>query len=63
MLTSPQELSGGPRPEDILSSIRSGPTAPVQKSQDVIAGQFYECSVAKILISYTHRYDLHDSKP
>jgi len=34
-----QELSGGPRAEDILSSIRSGPPPPVQKSQDVIAGQ------------------------
>ncbi|KIM44731.1 hypothetical protein M413DRAFT_442684 [Hebeloma cylindrosporum] len=31
------ELSGGPRAEDILSSLRSGPPAPVQKSQDVIA--------------------------
>ena len=40
MSISSQELSGGPRPEDILSSIRSGPTAPVQKSQDVVAGQF-----------------------
>ncbi|KAF9038428.1 transcription factor [Panaeolus papilionaceus] len=32
-----EELSGGPRAEDILSSLRSGPPAPVQKSQDVIA--------------------------
>ncbi|KAF8159447.1 transcription factor [Crassisporium funariophilum] len=32
-----EELSGGPRAEDILSNFRSGPPAPVQKSQDVIA--------------------------
>ncbi|KAF8966305.1 transcription factor [Flammula alnicola] len=32
-----EELSGGPRAEDILYSLRSGPPAPVQKSQDVIA--------------------------
>lgn len=32
-----EELSGGPRAEDILSTLRSGPPVPVQKSQDVIA--------------------------
>ncbi|TFK39794.1 transcription factor [Crucibulum laeve] len=32
-----EELSGGPRAEDILSSLRTGPPVPVQKSQDVIA--------------------------
>ncbi|KAF8892274.1 apses-domain-containing protein [Infundibulicybe gibba] len=32
-----EELSGGPRAEDILAALRSGPPAPVQKSQDVIA--------------------------
>ncbi|KAF8906297.1 apses-domain-containing protein [Gymnopilus junonius] len=32
-----EELSGGPRAEDILSSLRSGPPLTVQKSQDVIA--------------------------
>ncbi|KAF9006148.1 transcription factor [Cyathus striatus] len=32
-----EELSGGPRAEDILSSLRTGLPAPVQKSQDVIA--------------------------
>ncbi|KAF6761714.1 transcription factor [Ephemerocybe angulata] len=32
-----EELSGGPRAEDILSNLRSGPSVPVQKSQDVIA--------------------------
>lgn len=32
-----QEL-GGPRVEDLISSLRSGPSVPVQKSQDVIAG-------------------------
>ncbi|KDR80735.1 hypothetical protein GALMADRAFT_241166 [Galerina marginata CBS 339.88] len=32
-----EELSGGPRAEDILSSLRSGPPPTVQKSQDVIA--------------------------
>jgi len=63
MLTSPQELTGGPRPEDILSSIRSGPTAPVQKSQDVIVGQFVAQSLKKINPIHTHRYDLHDPKP
>ncbi|KAL4065852.1 hypothetical protein V8B97DRAFT_2021001 [Scleroderma yunnanense] len=31
-----EELSGGPRAEDILSSLRSGPSAPIQKSQDII---------------------------
>lgn len=31
-----EELSGGPRPEDLLASLRSGPSAPVQKSQDII---------------------------
>ncbi|KAI0057253.1 apses-domain-containing protein [Artomyces pyxidatus] len=32
-----EELGGGPRVEDIIASLRSGPSAPVQKSQDVIA--------------------------
>ncbi|KAF8634582.1 hypothetical protein AX17_004171 [Amanita inopinata Kibby_2008] len=32
-----EELSSGPRAEDLLTSLRSGPSAPVQKSQDVIA--------------------------
>ncbi|PFH51766.1 hypothetical protein AMATHDRAFT_141694 [Amanita thiersii Skay4041] len=32
-----EEFSGGPRAEDLLSSLRSGPSAPLQKSQDVIA--------------------------
>ncbi|KAF8809482.1 transcription factor [Phlegmacium glaucopus] len=32
-----EELSGGPRAEDILSNLRAGPPVPVQKSQDVIA--------------------------
>ncbi|KAF5383691.1 hypothetical protein D9615_003627 [Tricholomella constricta] len=32
-----EELSGGPRAEDILANLRTGPPAPVQKSQDVIA--------------------------
>ncbi|KAF5316571.1 hypothetical protein D9619_006461 [Psilocybe cf. subviscida] len=32
-----EELSGGPRAEDLLSSLRSGPLGPVQKSQEVIA--------------------------
>ncbi|KAF8548942.1 apses-domain-containing protein [Imleria badia] len=31
-----EELSGGPRAEDILASLRTGPPAPVQKSQDII---------------------------
>jgi hypothetical protein len=34
-------LSGGPRAEDILSTLRGGPPVPVQKSQDVIAGNYY----------------------
>lgn len=34
-----QELGGGPRAEDLLSSLRSGPSAPVLKSQDVLAGE------------------------
>jgi hypothetical protein len=33
-----QELGGGPRVEDLIASLRTGPSAPVQKSQDVIAG-------------------------
>lgn len=33
-------MNGGPRAEDILSSLRAGPPVPVQKSQDVIAGLF-----------------------
>lgn len=32
-----QELSGGPKPEDILATLRSIPPVPVQKSHDVIA--------------------------
>ncbi|OJA14993.1 hypothetical protein AZE42_04318 [Rhizopogon vesiculosus] len=32
-----EEFSGGPRAEDILASLRSGPSAPIQKSQDIIA--------------------------
>ena len=35
-----QELSGGPRAEDLLASLRTGPSAPVQKSQDIITGRF-----------------------
>ncbi|ETW78743.1 hypothetical protein HETIRDRAFT_478021 [Heterobasidion irregulare TC 32-1] len=31
------EELGGPRVEDLISSLRSGPSVPVQKSQDVIA--------------------------
>ncbi|KAH9983890.1 hypothetical protein BJV74DRAFT_848944 [Russula compacta] len=31
------ELGGGPRVEDLIASLRSGPSAPVQKSQDVVA--------------------------
>ncbi|KNZ71583.1 hypothetical protein J132_08094 [Termitomyces sp. J132] len=37
------ELSGGPQAEDLLDNLRPGPPAPVQKSQDVIAGE-YLCS-------------------
>lgn len=33
-----QELSGGPRAEDLLVSLRTGPSVPVQKSQDIITG-------------------------
>ncbi|TDL23601.1 hypothetical protein BD410DRAFT_768110 [Rickenella mellea] len=33
----PEELAGGPRAEDLLSSLRTGPSIPAQKSQDVIA--------------------------
>ncbi|THH17791.1 hypothetical protein EW146_g3091 [Bondarzewia mesenterica] len=32
-----EELGGGPRVEDLIASLRSGPSVPVQKSQDVIA--------------------------
>ncbi|KAA1475471.1 transcription factor [Dentipellis sp. KUC8613] len=32
-----EELGGGPRVEDLIASLRSGPSAPAQKSQDVIA--------------------------
>ncbi|KAI0372697.1 transcription factor [Pilatotrama ljubarskyi] len=32
-----EELGGSARPEDILSSLRSAPSIPLQKSQDVIA--------------------------
>ncbi|KAI0322774.1 apses-domain-containing protein [Amylostereum chailletii] len=32
-----EELGGGPRVEDLIASLRSGPSIPVQKSQDVIA--------------------------
>ncbi|KAK0191781.1 hypothetical protein F5146DRAFT_1198328 [Armillaria mellea] len=32
-----EELSGGPKPEDILATLRSIPPVPVQKSHDVIA--------------------------
>lgn len=32
-----EELSSGPRGEDLLASLRSGPSAPIKKSQDVIA--------------------------
>ncbi|KAG6868945.1 hypothetical protein C0993_007159 [Termitomyces sp. T159_Od127] len=32
-----EELSGGPRPEDLLANLRTGPPAPVQKSHEVIA--------------------------
>ena len=35
-----QELSGGPRAEDLLASLRAGPLVPVQKSQDIITGMF-----------------------
>ncbi|KAH9847568.1 transcription factor [Lenzites betulinus] len=32
-----EELAGSTRPEDLLSSLRSAPSVPLQKSQDVIA--------------------------
>ncbi|KAM6497149.1 transcription factor [Amanita muscaria] len=32
-----EELSCGPKAEDLLASLRTGPSAPVKKSQDVIA--------------------------
>ncbi|KAG6889747.1 hypothetical protein C0992_004265 [Termitomyces sp. T32_za158] len=32
-----EELSGGPRAEDLLANLRTGPPAPVQKSHEVIA--------------------------
>ncbi|KAG8221006.1 apses-domain-containing protein [Butyriboletus roseoflavus] len=32
-----EELSGGLRAEDILASLRTGPSIPVQKSQDIVA--------------------------
>ncbi|KAI0305819.1 hypothetical protein B0F90DRAFT_1693739 [Multifurca ochricompacta] len=32
-----EELGGGPRVEDLIASLRTGPSAPVQKSQDVIS--------------------------
>ena len=38
---------GGPRAEDILSSLRAGPSAPTLKSQDVIAGAFDASLLAK----------------
>ncbi|KAI0073525.1 transcription factor [Panus rudis PR-1116 ss-1] len=33
----PEEFAGGPRADDRISSLRSGPSAPVQQSQEVIA--------------------------
>ncbi len=38
-ITFQQEFAGGPRADDLLSSLRSGPSAPVQKSQNVMAGK------------------------
>ncbi|KIK48277.1 hypothetical protein CY34DRAFT_798378 [Suillus luteus UH-Slu-Lm8-n1] len=32
-----EELNGGARADDILASLRSGPSVPIQKSQDIIA--------------------------
>ncbi|KAI9464262.1 hypothetical protein F5148DRAFT_1210233 [Russula earlei] len=32
-----EELGGGPRVEDLIASLRTGPSVPAQKSQDVIA--------------------------
>ncbi|KAI5120380.1 hypothetical protein M0805_006902 [Coniferiporia weirii] len=33
----PEELSAGPKAEDLVTALRSGPSVPVQKSQDAIA--------------------------
>lgn len=35
-----QELAVAPKAEDLLSTLRSGPSVPSQKSQDVIAGTY-----------------------
>ncbi|KAH0836726.1 apses-domain-containing protein [Lanmaoa asiatica] len=46
-----EELSGGPRAEDLLASLRTGPLAPVQKSQDIITGTFL---FSAIVVSGAH---------
>ncbi|KAH8108341.1 hypothetical protein DFH11DRAFT_1843607 [Phellopilus nigrolimitatus] len=33
----PEELAAGPKAEDMITALRSGPSVPVQKSQDVVA--------------------------
>lgn len=43
----PEEF-GGPKAEDILSSLRAGPSAPAMKSQDVLAGMF-DASITQAL--------------
>lgn len=50
-----QELGGGPRVEDLIASLRSGPSAPVQKSQDVIAGEFFSLFSAGMHVSKGRR--------
>ena len=33
-----QEFTAPPKTEDLVTALRAGPSVPVQKSQDVIAG-------------------------
>lgn len=48
-MTGNQELGGPMRADDIISSLRSGPSEPQRKSQDVVVGEYFSIVRVKIL--------------
>lgn len=57
-----QELSGGLRAEDLMSSLRSAPSAPVQKSQDVVAGKLSAHMSRRTQLTWPNRHDCYDPR-
>ena len=53
-------MSGGSKPEDIVATLRSVPTAPVQK---VIAGPYNPSTIVSLTLPLLTRHDCHDPRP